>query len=155
MKIFEFETVDSLPALYHPEIDAVVMSDLHLGLEGSATYEGNYVPQFQLDEIKEDVRSLKKETDASKIILNGDIKHEFRFTRFSEKTEIKEFVSLLKTLFNQIKVIRGNHDNYLEEALDGVDLKEKHLEEHVLFTHGHESLNTEQFKTPAVVFDVR
>jgi putative SbcD/Mre11-related phosphoesterase len=140
MEILEFQTVDSLPALYHPEADLLVVSDLHLGLEGSVTHEGNYVPQFQLEQIKEDVRKASDRTGASRILLNGDLKHEFKYTRFSEKREIEEFVDLLHSLFDEVVVVEGNHDTFLEEVLEDVRYEETHLEHGLLFMHGHEAL---------------
>lgn len=147
MEIFEFKIVDSLPALYHPEHDLIVISDLHLGLEAAVTYDGNYVPQFQLEEIKEDVRKLKKETDANRILLNGDLKHEFKYTRFSEKDEIEEFVNLLQTMFKEIIVVKGNHDTFLEDILPEDSLVERYEEDGLLFLHGHTSLKSESYET--------
>lgn len=146
MKIFEFETVDSLPALYHPGLDLVVISDLHLGLEAAVSYDGNYVPQFQLEEIKEDIRTLKKETDAERILLNGDLKHEFKYTRFSEKEELEEFYKLLKTMFKQIITVKGNHDTYIEDVVSKDSVVDSFEEDGILFMHGDQSLESEDYE---------
>lgn len=146
MEILNFETVDSLPALYHPELDLVVISDLHLGLERSASYDGNYIPKFQLEEIKEDVRELKKRTDAERILLNGDLKHEFKYTRFSEKDEIEEFIRLLKTMFREIIVVKGNHDTFLDDVIDEDSLVDRFKEDSVLFVHGDQTVK-EDYET--------
>lgn len=142
MEFLGFQTIDSLPALYHPELDLTVISDLHLGLEGSMTSEGGYVPQFQLDELKDDVRQIEEETGASRILVNGDLKHEFSTTRYSEREEIEEFVELLDELFDEVIVVKGNHDTFLEKLIEeaGGTLEDYHLEEGVLFVHGHEAL---------------
>lgn len=140
MEILGFETVDSLPALYHPGMDLLVVSDLHLGLEGSVTHQGNYVPQFQLEEIKSDIRKAREECSASRILLNGDLKHEFKYTRFSEKEEIADFIYMLQSVFEEIIVVEGNHDTFLEEVLDDVRYLSSHLESDVLFMHGHEAV---------------
>lgn len=147
MEIFGFKTVDSLPALYHPELDLIVVSDLHLGLEAAVSYDGNYVPQFQLEEIKEDIRTLKKETDADRVLLNGDLKHEFKYTRFSEKDEIKEFFRLLKTMFKEIIVVKGNHDTFLDDVVTEESLVDSHQEEGILFIHGNKALKSEEYET--------
>lgn len=147
MEILGFETVDALPALYHPEMDLLVISDLHLGLEGSVSHQGNYVPQFQLQEIKEDVKKARKVSGASRILVNGDLKHEFKYTRFSEKKEIGEFFEMLETEFDEVIVVEGNHDTFLEEVLEDVEYGENHLEDGVLFLHGHRALK------PDVEFD--
>ncbi|WEL19857.1 metallophosphoesterase [Candidatus Nanohalococcus occultus] len=147
MDVFGFKTVDSLPALYHPELDILAVSDLHLGLEKAVSYDGNYVPKFQLEEIKEDIRTLKEQTDASRILLNGDLKHEFSHTRFSEKEEIEEFFKFLQRVFQEIIVIEGNHDTYLEDIIPEENLFESFLEDGVLFTHGHRSIEDKEFET--------
>lgn len=142
MEIKSFETVDSLPCLYHPELDLLVLSDLHLGLEGSMTYQGSYVPQFQLDEVKKDIQKAQELTEADRVLLNGDLKHEFRYTHFSEKKEIEEFMEFLEDIFSEIIVIEGNHDSYLEEVIKGgkIRFKDSYIEERILFIHGHTAL---------------
>ncbi len=143
MEIFGFETIDSLPALYHQESDMVVISDLHLGLEGSMTYEGSYVPQFQLDELKEDLRGAAEETGASRVLVNGDLKHEFSTTRFSEEKEIREFIEFLQELFSEVVLVKGNHDTFVVQIAEdyGLELEDYHLENDVLFYHGHRELD--------------
>ena len=155
MKIKKFETVDSLPCLYSEELDILILSDLHLGLEGSMSYQGSYVPQFQLEEVKKDVRHAQELTEADRILLNGDLKHEFKYTRFSEKKEIEEFMEMLKDLFSEIIVIEGNHDSFLDEVIEGakIHFNESHLENGILFLHGHKSLDNyqdEEFDTVVI-----
>lgn len=142
MEIKGFKTVDSLPCLYHPEMDLLVLSDIHLGLEGSVTSEGGYVPKFQLEDILDDIGKAKDETGASRILVNGDLKNEFRRNYYSEKKEVDRFASELKEMFDEAIIIRGNHDNFLEEIVEenGLELQEQHEEDGVLFVHGHEEI---------------
>jgi len=153
-KIFNFEIINNLPALYNKKDDLIVISDLHLGLEGSMTYKGSYVPEFQLDEIKRDIKKCKVETNASRIIINGDLKTEFRGSMYSEKKEIEELYDLLEELFKEVIVIKGNHDTFIEGLTDDRDIKLKekyYLENEILYTHGHIDLETldiqKEFKT--------
>lgn len=139
MQIFEFEAVDSIPALYHPGLDLLVVADIHLGLEGSMTADGNYVPKFQLDDLVEDIEEAQELTGASRILVNGDLKNEFSTSRYTERNEIKEFLDFLDEEFDEMIVIRGNHDTFVESTLNSYDLalERFHVEEGVLFTHGH------------------
>lgn len=147
MRIFGFQNVDSLPLLYHPELDLIVISDLHLGLEGSVTSSGGYVPQFQLEELKQDIEDAEQETGASRILVNGDLKHEFSTTRYSEQKEIEEFLEFLDRHFEEVIVVQGNHDTFLEELVEEVgEFKQHHLEEGILFVHGHQSLEELELK---------
>ncbi|MBC5792457.1 MAG: metallophosphoesterase [Nanohaloarchaea archaeon] len=154
MEIEGFQTVDSIPGLYHPELELIVISDLHLGLEGSMTFDGNYVPKHQLEKLLKDIEKMKEETDASRIIVNGDLKNEFK-TRYSETDEIENFLGFLDREFEEIILIEGNHDTFLEETVEdyGLELQEYHLEDDILFTHGHlelEELEAESFETVVI-----
>ncbi len=150
MDIFGFKTVESFPGLYHPELDMIIISDPHLGIEGSMTSRGSYVPEFQLDEMVEELERVKKDTGASRILINGDLKNEFR-TRYAERDEIKEFIEFLEEEFDEIILIEGNHDTMVESTVKetGHELVERHLEGGILFTHGHRSMDslTEEFET--------
>lgn len=142
MNILEFETVDSLPMLFHPGMDMLVISDLHLGLEGSVTSEGGYVPQFQLEDLMEDLELAKNETGASRVLVNGDLKHEFSQSRYTEQKELEEFLEFLDDSFEDITVIQGNHDTFVENIVEKHGtIEDHHIEEGVLFTHGHRNLN--------------
>lgn len=149
MKIAGFQTINSLPALYHEGLDMIVISDLHLGLEGSLTYEGSYIPKFQLADVLDDLETAVEETGASRLLVNGDLKHEFSTTRYSEREEIEEFTEKALELVDEMIVIKGNHDTFLEYLFEeyGIELEEEYLEEGVLFSHGHESVKREDYET--------
>ncbi|MFB6147464.1 MAG: metallophosphoesterase, partial [Candidatus Nanohaloarchaea archaeon] len=118
-----------------------VISDLHLGLEGTVTSEGGYVPQFQLDELLDDLEEARELTSASRVLVNGDLKHEFSSSRYTEQKELEEFMQFLDERFQETIVVRGNHDTFIEEAVEKHgSLQDFHLEEGVLFIHGHQDL---------------
>ena len=142
MDVLNFETVSSIPCLYHEGLDIAVVSDLHLGLEGGMTSKGSYVPEFQLDELMEDLEEIRKRTEASRLLVNGDLKNEFRTSLYSEKAEIREFIEKGERLFDELILIEGNHDTFIESTVEekGYELEKYFLEDEVLFTHGHISL---------------
>ena len=144
----EFEILDSLPAIYLPKLDLIVLSDLHLGLEASMTSKGNYVPTFHLEEVKEEIEKLKEISDADRILINGDLKNEYS-TSYSEKEEIRELIQFLKDRFSDTIIIKGNHDLFLEDLLkdQGLRLLDSYKEDNILFVHGHEKLDDEEFDT--------
>ena len=154
MDILDFKTIDSKPGLYHPEMDLLVISDLHLGLESSMTTKGSYVPQFQLDDLKRDIEEMQEETEADRILVNGDLKNEFS-TSYSEKRELREFIDFLQDNFEDVILIKGNHDTLIEDVVEekGLRMLESYKEKGVLFTHGHISLETldeEEFETVVI-----
>ncbi|MFQ3308016.1 MAG: putative SbcD/Mre11-related phosphoesterase [Candidatus Nanohaloarchaea archaeon] len=142
MQIKEFSTVDSLPALYHRETSTVVISDLHLGLEGSMTQRGSYIPPEQLEDTLEEMEKIKKETEAEKLIVNGDLKTEFSTSRYSERQEIKKYLNKVTDLFEDVVFIQGNHDTFLSSILEeyGLRFLKYHVDNGILYTHGHISL---------------
>ncbi|MFB6100133.1 MAG: metallophosphoesterase, partial [Candidatus Nanohalobium sp.] len=147
MEILGFQTIDSKPALYHPALDLVVISDIHLGLEGSMTSKGSYVPRFQLDDIKDELEEIREETGADRILVNGDLKNQFS-TSYTEKQEVDEFLEFLIDLFDEVLLIEGNHDTFLDNTAEkhGLELRESFGEDGVLFVHGHEDVD-ENFDT--------
>lgn len=148
MEIFGFQTVENKPGLYHPNLDMIVISDLHLGLERSMTSKGSYVPQFQLEDAEKDIEEMQEETDASRILINGDLKNEF-LPSHSEKDEIKAFLKFLDGLFDDIIIVEGNHDTLIEETVkeEGLRMLDEYLEDGILFTHGHEDTERKDFNT--------
>jgi putative SbcD/Mre11-related phosphoesterase len=153
MEFQNFETVGPEPALFNSQLDMLVISDLHLGLEGSMTSKGSYVPRFQLKDIKEEIEDLQEKTEADRILVNGDLKNQYS-TSYTEKQELDEFLSFLQKEFEEVILIKGNHDTILDNTAEkhGLELEEYHLEHEILFTHGHMSMdNFEDLEYETVV----
>lgn len=90
----------------------LIISDIHIGYEGALNREGIMVPRFQYKKILERMNDIIQKYDPKKVIVNGDLKHEFgRITR-QEWQESKDFIEFLKTNFEEIILIKGNHDNF-------------------------------------------
>jgi putative SbcD/Mre11-related phosphoesterase len=145
MKFQGFQNIDSKPALYNESLDLLVIADLHLGLEGSMTSKGSYVPKFQLEDIKEEIQQLQNKSKATRILVNGDLKNQYS-TSYTEKQELDELLNFLKKQFKETILIKGNHDTILDNTAEkqNLELKQHHLENKILFTHGH--LEMEKFK---------
>ncbi|MGC8600049.1 MAG: metallophosphoesterase [Nitrososphaeria archaeon] len=141
MQIFKgVKTVDGRRAVYFEELDLVAISDLQLGEETYLAEEAKlYLPQVQLSIILEEIRFIKDVTKAKRILINGDLKHEFKTATYQEWNEVKKLSEELKKLFSEIIVIRGNHDNFLLTISNkiGLNVIEEHREKGYLFLHGH------------------
>jgi putative SbcD/Mre11-related phosphoesterase len=142
--VTDFEIIDSKPAIYLPKIDLIAIADLHLGLEASMTSRGNYIPEFQLEDLKDEISDLKNETGSDNILINGDLKNQYS-TTYSEKREISELLDFLKTEFEDIIIIEGNHDTFIEETVKekGLRVLESYKKDGILFVHGHEKIDEE------------
>ena len=116
--------IEGTPILYIRSHSALILGDLHLGQEaGIFNHSPNTAPfmstssKMIIDQLFYYVSKLK----ILKIIINGDIKH-------SSKTLLRQEIIELRYLFSNsisekidIQLIRGNHDEYLDIALKGIN----------------------------------
>lgn len=101
MRLDKIEIIEPYPAVYIPKIDAIVIADLHV------------------------LKKIIEKQEARRIIINGDIKHEFPETSYHE--------------FKEVVVIKGNHDNFIARVTKRFDVKlcnELELGD-FYFLHGH------------------
>lgn len=132
---------DPWPSAYIKGLDALVLSDLHLGIEGVLSEEGIFLPRsFSRSTIEVVYKSISKYSPTT-IILDGDVKHGFGLLNTSEWLVLKEFFRELSEMHLNIIVLRGNHDNYLGVLLDkfGIEFHRRWDYDIYTFIHGHES----------------
>lgn len=141
MEIFKgVKTIPGQRAVLFEELDLVAISDLQLGEEQYLAEEAKiYIPEFQLKLILDDLDELKAKAGVSRILVNGDLKHEFGSATSQEWFEVKRLIEKLRSLFKEIIIVRGNHDNFLVSIVKklGLEIKEEHRESGYLFVHGH------------------
>ena len=113
-----------------------VISDLHIGYEEALKRVGVYIPSSQMKEIKVELEKLLGR-GIKKLVVAGDLKHEFGGNLPQEWKEIEEFVEFV-TSRAELIVLRGNHDNFLKTILSkyGVDLVESY-DAGIEILHGH------------------
>ena len=99
----------------------VVLGDLHLGYEKALEEEGMYIPRITTDSIREALNRIICKYEPKRIVLLGDIKHDFKRTRYEGKEEVRKIIELLENAADVI-VIKGNHDNFLQNILYDTDL---------------------------------
>ena len=129
--------------LYLRDEDALVFSDLHLGFEEELRQMGIPVPRFQYDEITAHLSSvfstLGKKPE--KVIINGDLKHEFGRVSQQEWKEVLSFLDFLSENCKKIILIRGNHDNILGPIASrkNITVADRFFFEkrRIYLTHGH------------------
>lgn len=90
--------------------DHLIITDLHLGYEEALNYQGIMIPKFQYPKIIKRMEEIHSRSDCSHIIINGDLKHEFGKISRQEWKETLKFVDYLKERFQEIILIKGNHD---------------------------------------------
>jgi uncharacterized protein len=121
----------STTSIYNAEITdlgllidrTLIISDLHIGYEQALNRQGVMVPRFQYKKILERLQEIIKKFNIGRIVVNGDIKHEFgRITR-QEWDEALNFIIFLKNNFDEVILLKGNHDNFTRFIADKTELE--------------------------------
>ena len=92
----------------------------------------------------------QKQNFIEKIIINGDLKHEFGTISHQEWKEVLDMLEFFQEHCKEIILVQGNHDNILGPiaAFKKIKIcKELFLEKsRILFCHGSEIQETEEFE---------
>jgi len=134
------------PSLFLDREEALIVADLHLGLEEEQESKGIHIPYTTFPKILELVLDPIKALNCKKVFLLGDIKHEFGKPLKYEWFTTKKLIKSIRSLGAEPEVIRGNHDNYIIWILK--DLEVKLYEERLdlnKFTLSHGHLKLEDF----------
>lgn len=129
--------------VYVGDIDAVVLADLHIGFEQVLEESGIHVPVSQFPKMKRQIFEAIEKFRPKKVILAGDVKHEFSKAIVEEWVEILELVRELKSTAKEVRIVRGNHDNFLIPILkkEEVPLDDPYLlDGGNLILHGHKEV---------------
>jgi len=129
-------------ALMIEELDTLLIADLHIGYEQALEKSGVFLPRSQYPKLKRRILELLEDVKPRRLLIAGDVKHEFGEATAQEWLET---LDLLDTLLERAKltVVRGNHDNYLIPILKrkGIPLLDPVLaEEGYLIAHGHKPI---------------
>lgn len=103
-------------ALHIPSASAVVVGDLHVGLESGLREMGVNIPS-QTERMRERLLKLLEETKAARLIVIGDLKHK---VPYSTQQEISELPWFFRGFPARVELVRGNHDVGLAGLLDVV-----------------------------------
>ncbi|MFH2020397.1 MAG: metallophosphoesterase [archaeon] len=130
------EMVDLALFIKKPKI--LVISDLQLGYEENLNKSGILIPRTQSDDSIKRIGRLIEKTKPSKIILNGDIKHEFGRISESEWSQVLRVVRFCQEK-SELVMLKGNHDNMLMPiaAKQKLLLLEYFEKENIYICHGH------------------
>ncbi|MEM2929729.1 MAG: metallophosphoesterase [Thermoproteota archaeon] len=112
VEIIEFE-----PALYVKPLDAIVVADIHLGLEWELEEKGVHIPFPTYTPIIKSLRNMFNRRSSRRLIILGDIKNEFGDINPEEWTQVQDFVNDVRSLGAEPLLVRGNHDNFVRVVL--------------------------------------
>jgi uncharacterized protein len=132
-EIYAIET-----SLYLKKTKTIVIADTHFGFEESLKNQGILLPKRQYNLMIEQLKRIISKTKAEKIILNGDIKHEFGKITKQEWNEINIFLEFCRQNFKETIIIKGNHDAILKNIIKKKNINEikEYKSDGILITHG-------------------
>lgn len=124
--------------------EALVVSDLHLGLEGVLHMQGVGVPRFQRGIMVPRLEALLRHYNPARLVVNGDFKHNFSRNLDMEWREAKQVLQMLRER-TAVTLVKGNHDNYLDTMAQaaGVPIQPRVELERFSLAHGHEKWDTQ------------
>ncbi len=139
-----------LALLINKEI--LVITDTQIGYEESLNKQGVLIPRFQFKDLQDRLKKILDKTKPKKIIINGDIKHEF--SSISE-TEWRHTIKLIDFLAEhaELILIKGNHDTILRPIARKRNIKiiDYYVIDNIYLCHGHHIPNNKYFYKNKVV----
>lgn len=95
--------------------DALVIGDLHIGIEQELSSKGVHLPSLT-ERMKKEILQLIEENAAKSLIILGDLKHRIASVSTQEAREIPSFLNDLSEV-TEVIVVLGNHDGGLKPHL--------------------------------------
>src|SRR3989338_8075518 len=94
----------------------LIVTDFHIGYEEALNKQGLMVPRLQFQETMERLEKIfsrLKNKSVERIIVNGDLKHEFGTISEQEWRHTLKLLDYFGQHCNEIILIKGNHDSIL------------------------------------------
>ncbi len=137
----KFEIIDL--ALYFDS--TLVISDVHIGYEEAMNKKGIFLPRTQFADIvkrMETIFEYMNGKEIQRIIINGDLKHEFGTISEQEWRNALKFLDMLAKKCKEIVLIKGNHDSILGPIAGKRNIKivDHYRTDDVLIAHGDKIL---------------
>lgn len=132
--------------------DYLVIADLHIGYEKVLRERGYTIPH-QSKNFVERIKRIGDKTNTNKLILLGDVKHNIPHITLEEIFEVKRFLKAISELFDEIVIVKGNHDGNIEKLISMkniVVVSELKMDD-VIFIHGHKYPSEAILKSKLIV----
>ena len=122
----------------------LIINDLHIGYEEALHRKGILVPKFQLQEIIREMKAILSKVKPRKIIINGDLKHEFGTVLRQEWNEVLEFLDFCLQHCQEVIIIKGNHDPIIKPIAEkrGIQVVKEYLVDDIAIVHGDKLIET-------------
>lgn len=100
--------------LWFDDYKTLIIGDFHLGYEEALNKQGLMIPRMQFDLTIKRLEKIFLKVKPLKIVINGDLKHEFGTISDTEWKYVLRLIDYLFKHCNEIILVRGNHDTILE-----------------------------------------
>jgi putative SbcD/Mre11-related phosphoesterase len=122
----------------------LIINDLHIGYEEALHHKGILVPKFQLQEIIREMKLILSKVKPQKIIINGDLKHEFGTVLQQEWSEVLQFLDFCLQHCNEVIIIKGNHDPIIKPIAEkrGIRVVKEYQTGDTIIIHGDQLIGT-------------
>jgi putative SbcD/Mre11-related phosphoesterase len=95
---------------------ALLISDLHLGLEKEMASKGFRIPPYSM-KMMEKIKEVAENYKTERIIVLGDVKHSIGKVEAIDWSILPWFFDTLLDLFSSVEVVPGNHDGGIKSLL--------------------------------------
>ncbi len=134
--------------VYLKRFKVLIIADLHIGLEEALNKQGFLIPRFQFGDLIKRVSSIFKILEnggfkVEKIVINGDLKHEFGTISEQEWKHTLRMIDFLKRHCKEVVLVKGNHDTIIGPIANksSVRIVDYLIFGSVLIVHGHKIPN--------------
>ena len=126
-------------ALYLKKENMLIIADSHIGFEEALNKQGVLVPRIHFKELIKRLEKIINGKRFEKIIINGDIKHEFGKISETEWRHTLRLLDFLGRYCDEIILIKGNHDNIIGPVAEKrkVRVKDYYKIGNILIIHGN------------------
>lgn len=139
--------------LYLQREKTLIIPDLHIGYEEALNKQGVLVPRFQFKDTVEKLKKILDSVKIEKIVLIGDVKHEFGTISETEWKQTLAVLDLLESYTKEIVLIKGNHDTILGPIAKrkGLNIVGYVIVGDVMLLHGDKIIENPDFKKAKIL----
>ena len=132
MEIHGLKLID-LAILYKKTL---IICDVHIGYEEALNKQGLLLPRIHFKEQVKRMKDIMEKADFDRIVINGDLKHEFGTISRTEWRNTLKFLDLFGD--KEIILVKGNHDNIMGPIAKKRNLRlaDHYIMDDVLICHG-------------------
>jgi putative SbcD/Mre11-related phosphoesterase len=139
--------------LYLKSSKTLIIADFHIGYEEAINKQGVLIPRTQFKETIKKLEHIFKELKIKKVIINGDLKHEFGEISLQEWKQALAILDLIIKHCPNVILVKGNHDTILSPIAKKRNLKilDYYKIKDTLIMHGHKLIKNKDFQNSKIL----